>query len=162
MNIFLLGNGFDLQHGFPTKYINFLNIVHFLQNHYDESMKTVADVLSDSRLQEKDGWIAKSYEKLGWAYNGVELHKEDVKQIVNEAKNNFWFKYLFNSYNKDLGWIDFEKEIAKVINVLSDYFVYDKVNFDNKWNGDNDLNQLFHHYLILCLDFLFYMKSVKM
>ena len=134
MNVFLLGNGFDLQHGFPTKYINFLNVVNFLQNHYDESMKTVADVFSDSRLQEKDGWLVKSYEQLGWAYKGVKLRKEDVEQIISESKNNFWFKYLVSTYNKDLGWIDFEKEIARVIEVLSDYFAYDDINFDNRWN----------------------------
>lgn len=135
MNVFILGNGFDLQHGFPTKYINFLNVIWFLRNHYDESMKTVADVFSDIRLQKKDGWIAKSYEQLKWAYKNVRLKKETVDKIVSAANNNFWFRYLSSSYNKDLGWIDFEKEIARVIDVLSDYFYYDKINFDDKWNS---------------------------
>ena len=30
MNVLLLGNGFDLNHMFPTSYINFLNTVNFL------------------------------------------------------------------------------------------------------------------------------------
>ena len=30
-----LGNGFDLQHHFPTKYINFLNVVEFLKIYYN-------------------------------------------------------------------------------------------------------------------------------
>ena len=35
MNVFLLGNGFDLYHKLPTKYINFLNTVEFLRNYYN-------------------------------------------------------------------------------------------------------------------------------
>lgn len=31
MKVLLLGNGFDLNHKFPTSYINFLNTVMFLK-----------------------------------------------------------------------------------------------------------------------------------
>ncbi|MBO5338897.1 MAG: hypothetical protein J6A96_04275 [Clostridia bacterium] len=47
MDVYVIGNGFDLQHLLPTKYINFLNVVNFLISYYDkENMKTVGDVFS--------------------------------------------------------------------------------------------------------------------
>ena len=41
MNVLLLGNGFDLNCGLPTKYINFLQIVDFLE----QNKKKVKEIL---------------------------------------------------------------------------------------------------------------------
>lgn len=46
MDILLLGNGFDLYHKLPTKYINFLNTVKFLQNNFSETDMTTIDLFS--------------------------------------------------------------------------------------------------------------------
>ena len=32
MNILVIGNGFDLAHGLPTKYEHFLNLLSYLKN----------------------------------------------------------------------------------------------------------------------------------
>lgn len=90
MNILLIGNGFDLAHGLPTKYGDFLefcrseirkeyavrNARKFSLNHFDEKEFEVADLV----------------------------------------KNNIWIDYFleFNMHKKDK-WIDFESKISNVI-----------------------------------------------
>lgn len=111
MNIFLIGNGFDLSHGLPTKYENFLHVVDFLVQNYDSNMVTVGSVLGDDRLQEKDALIKKCYERYAAAYNDTLLSKDRINKLVEMAKKNVWFSYLLESFDEDLGWIDFEKEV---------------------------------------------------
>ena len=65
MNIFLIGNGFDLHHKFPTRYIDFLHTVHFLVQNKDDEFVTVGDVFSNDSLQETDIFIKDAYEKHG-------------------------------------------------------------------------------------------------
>lgn len=38
MNIFLVGNGFDLYHGLPTKYENFLHTMEYIINHKNDDL----------------------------------------------------------------------------------------------------------------------------
>ena len=57
MNVFLLGNGFDLHHKFPTGYLNFLNTLSFLVENYDDSINTVGQVFGNQELQKKDAFI---------------------------------------------------------------------------------------------------------
>lgn len=114
MNILLLGNGFDLFHNLPTKYINFLNTVNYLSNTNWVNVTTVGDIFESLKLQEMDAGIAKSYLKYKSAYDKAPLNYEIVKKFISLARNNIWFKYLLKSFNKDIGWIDFEKEISTV------------------------------------------------
>ena len=115
MNILLLGNGFDLFHNLPTKYINFLNIVDYLAHTNWGNVRTVGDIFESLKLQEMDAGIAKSYNKYKSAYDKAPLNYDVVERLSSLARSNIWFKYLLNSFNKDIGWIDFEKEISTVI-----------------------------------------------
>lgn len=114
MNILLLGNGFDLFHNLPTKYINFLNTVDYLAHTNWVNVATVGDIFESLKLQEMDAGIAKSYNKYKSAYDKAPLNYDVVKKLFSLARNNIWFKYLLKSFNKDIGWIDFEKEISTV------------------------------------------------
>lgn len=123
MKILLLGNGFDLYHYFPTRYDNFLHTVEFLQKYYDETtISTVGDVFGDERLTNTDNFIPQCYEKYSSVYNGFELDVDKIKQIVSLSKDNVWFKYFLSVFNKELGWIDFEREIATVIHIFEEFF----------------------------------------
>ena len=119
MNVFILGNGFDLQHGFLTKYINFLNIIEFLTENYDEKkMNTIGDVLSSPLLQQKDTDVKNSYELHKDIYYSSYLDPSKTSFLIQKAKENLWFQYFLSSVNKDVGWIDFEKEIGEVVEVF--------------------------------------------
>lgn len=123
MNILLLGNGFDLYYQLPTKYNNFLNTVEFLLNNYSDSdIKTIGDVFKSEVLQQNDSFIRNSYQKYQDAYNTVELDELKIKELLKLMKDNIWFKYLVKSFNKDVGWIDFEKEISLVVNSFRNFF----------------------------------------
>lgn len=113
--IFLLGNGFDLGHGFPTKYENFLHTLEFLTQYYNAEMKTIGNIFQTERLQTIDKGIKQCYSMYGKSYDEIEMSAERIEKLVFKAKNNQWFNYLLNTLNEDIGWIDFEKEIAEVV-----------------------------------------------
>lgn len=115
MNILLLGNGFDLYHGLPTKYVNFLNTVSYLANSSQKDIKTVGDVFGKTELHKNDRGIASSYQKYKATYDKVPLDNKAIQKIVEIGKKNIWFSFLLKSFNKDIGWIDFEQEIAIVV-----------------------------------------------
>ena len=53
MNIFLVGNGFDLHHKFPTRYIDFLHTMGFLIQNKDETYTTIGKIFGNADLQQK-------------------------------------------------------------------------------------------------------------
>lgn len=120
MNVLLLGNGFDLNCLFPTKYINFLNTVNFLRNNSSESFMTVSDILGHTDLHQKDTFIEKCYTNHKDIYSLVPVRKEDIDSLVSMANSNMWYTFLSESYNEDIGWIDFESQIDSVINALQE------------------------------------------
>lgn len=81
----------------------------------DGEVKTVGDIFGNEKLQANDEWIAKSFEKYQDAYNKTAVSAELIQELVSLSKENMWFSYLLKSFDSDLGWIDFEKEIAVVI-----------------------------------------------
>lgn len=129
MNIFILGNGFDLSHFLPTKYENFLHTVLFLQKNYNSSMQTVADVLGNPELCQNDNFILKCFNKHKESYKKVQINSEDINHLLDIANKNIWFSYLTKSFNEDLGWIDFEKEIAVVVKAFINFFEDVTLNF---------------------------------
>ena len=120
MRILLIGNGFDLMHDLPTKYENFVHTINFLKRYYTSDMKTVGSILGNAQLQEVDKWISRCYSryKAGWDQSPVS--DEDLKKLINNATKNMWFSYLSESLDEDLGWIDFEKEVAFVVRTLTE------------------------------------------
>ena len=129
-SILLLGNGFDLNHMLPTKYQNFLQITDFLTRHYSNEMHTVGDVLSCDVLQQQAFDIETIYSSHAEVFDSTELDKKIVERLIAGAKSNVWFKYLLKCYNKDLGWIDFEKEIAIVLDVFYKFLSEDSPRFN--------------------------------
>ena len=111
MDVLLLGNGFDLHYNLPTKYQNFLHVVDWLIHHYNADVMTIADVFGDEELQKDDPYLSGCFKLYEDICSNIGLDNEKIIQIVDVCKENIWFNYLLKSYNKDLGWIDFEREI---------------------------------------------------
>lgn len=122
MNILMIGNGFDLAHGLPTKYKDFLNFVQV----YEECYQTE---IIDSKIVEADSDIKKFIRELfelryndGDSIRDVENRpkRESAKKLIEELHelihDNFWIEYFLqcSMYQKE-NWIDFESEISKVI-----------------------------------------------
>lgn len=107
MNILVIGNGFDLAHGLPTRYESFLNwikaVKYKMENDYD--MKSFDWKENDSQIRsfisnEEDA----SYLSECW------------KELI---KKNRWVEYFLccDTY-QEKGWIDFEIEMSNMIQVL--------------------------------------------
>lgn len=110
MNILLVGNGFDLAHGLPTKYTDFLKFVKVIRQ--------VLQMENDIEFSSIDGADMNSQIKLLIELTVEELleQKLDWESLII---HNFWIEYFFRApmYQKE-NWIDFEYEISKVIQNL--------------------------------------------
>ena len=119
MKTLLIGNGFDLHHYLPTKYSNFINTVNYLITNYTGEMKTVGHVFGAHKLQEMDPSISDSYKIHHLIFHKTLLPMEKAVELINLGKDNKWFQFLSKGINESNGWIDFEKEIARVIDIFS-------------------------------------------
>lgn len=127
MNVLLLGNGFDLYHYLPTKYINFMHTMKFLIEADDLIIyKTVGHVFGSSKLRAMDSFISDCYENNRRAFDVVKIDQETLISMVNNAKQNSWYLFFCNRCTEDIGWVDFEKEIEYVVNI------FDKLTEDYK------------------------------
>ncbi len=115
MKILMLGNGFDLYHKLPTTYLCFLQTVKLLSEitEVPENIACVFEELKGKCKNIDNSYNA--YRDFYKKYSFDRLDEERIKHLQLLSNKNIWFNYLWNTYNKDIGWIDFEKEIAKVI-----------------------------------------------
>lgn len=119
MKILMLGNGFDLYHKLPTTYLSFLQTAHFISE-MEKTPDNIAEVFSELRKDCKE--INTSYSAYEEFYKNYHFDEPDKRQLIELkaiVKENDWFFFLWNIYNKDVGWIDFEREISKVLSMFS-------------------------------------------
>lgn len=126
MNILMLGNGYDLNYKLPTSYRNFLLTIDFLLKHNINDIHTIDDVFGNTDLQAQDLFIENSHKSYKEIYEQTILGEEILKRLVDISKNNPWFLYFIESFNKNVSWIDFEKEIAFVVKCFEDFFPMQK------------------------------------
>lgn len=81
MKVLLLGNGFDLNHKFPTSYINFLNTITFLRETDRDKLSTIGHVFGNEKLQKKDSFIKECYKKHSRIYDGVTIDVRNSDEI---------------------------------------------------------------------------------
>lgn len=128
MNILVLGNGFDIAHGLPTKYEHFLKFVEVFERCKD---------LGLNKKSFKEEWEKASDEEkpIVVELGNLSDKKSDIfKEIKGLVENNMWIQYFFNVYEsrkvegKD-GWIDFESEISEIVKDFDDVkkIVYEKI-----------------------------------
>lgn len=122
MKILIVGNGFDLAHGLPTRYIDFLNFISKIQkissNTGELNKYKLRELSQDEKLNEFD----RSYLKK----NLLKCNEPNLplKELIKLSYENFWIEH-FNEKKKILneGWIDFELEIANVIKNFHQFYI---------------------------------------
>lgn len=103
MNLLIIGNGFDIAHGLPTKYINFLEYIEDFLN-YKENNSNISETDRLSYIKELEKTNTATY--------------NEFYSLVND---NYWINYFIYLKSENLldeGWIDFEKEISRIVQVL--------------------------------------------
>lgn len=116
MNILIIGNGFDLAHGLPTKYEHFLK--------YVDAFKRFKDTCKQESV--KSEWETANEEDKKFILHFANLYEQKTKifkEIETLILNNVWINYFWEIYRnrgvagKD-SWIDFESEISRIIQTL--------------------------------------------
>lgn len=123
MKVLIIGNGFDLAHGLPTKYGDFLTFC-----------KTITRVFTyDSGSGEK--FYKNNVENLPFPkctkdeiYAAFESRKKNFNKYIVEFNDrlngNVWYDYFTklveNKLVRGANWIDFEREIRDIIKYLDE------------------------------------------
>ncbi len=115
MNILILGNGFDLAHGLPTKYTDFLEFVKRVK--ILMPLKTKKIRYSKFSKEYLDDWSINREVKEYFAKIIKERLDVNIEnELFQLVKDNFWLDYFIQCKNYiEEGWIDFEKEISNKI-----------------------------------------------
>lgn len=132
MKILLIGNGFDLEHGLPTAYRDFLEFCKRVNVIYTARVKVTPGVYKREYL---DSWETAPYIKnvLLEAFRGrscketkaiftfVEASTKNalLNEMYTYIDKNTWLEYFLEQCS-GIGenWIDFEAEISRVIQAL--------------------------------------------
>lgn len=116
LNILIIGNGFDLAHGLPTKYEHFLK--------YVDAFKRFKDICKQESV--KTDWETTNEEDKRFILHFANLYEQKTnifEEIETLISDNVWINYFWEVYRnrgtagKD-GWIDFESEISRIIQTL--------------------------------------------
>ena len=106
--ILVIGNGFDIEHGLPTKYTDFLEGLRWFKENCDDN----GEFVSENRSWEHGQSL---YDSLKGRGVNQEFHTLGI--------NNYWTEHFLNIYNPNedttKGWIDFEGEILTRIRYFS-------------------------------------------
>lgn len=113
MNILIIGNGFDLAHGLPTKYEHFLKFTKAYEKYRPicvpgRSVKTEWEVASDE-----------DKEFLLYFANLCDQKKKLFAELGKLISQNLWLEHFYVVEIEE-GWIDFESEISKIIQTLDE------------------------------------------
>lgn len=118
--ILIIGNGFDLAHGLPTAYKDFMQFCNVVQTILlDKECTSISDAIENADIHSKIKAVIESE-----LNNDTGILKNQTIQMVQELEGciqeNIWYKY-FQKIEKDMrgdNWIDFESEISEVIEYL--------------------------------------------
>ena len=103
MNILIIGNGFDLAHGFPTSYKDFLDFITAFKKFKEYKINREIHI---------DNNIFSSY------LDNLYTEKRTLfDELSNLIENNSWIKHFEQTSIKNQ-WVDFEKEISEVIQIF--------------------------------------------
>lgn len=131
-NVLVLGNGFDLYHFLPTRYVDFLHVVRRLAELKTEGKLERCQFINyvlgpASPIYNQDVYIQKCYEIHMQKMKSVELDQGKIQELAAIAETNTWIRYFQTRLEKDIGWIDFEKEIGQVLSAVQRLFVLDSI-----------------------------------
>lgn len=134
MNILVVGNGFDLAHGLPTRYWDFMEFVLVFKYLERNTREKVKNHPVFCKLNENIKEYLLSDEIINFSN-----HTEILKEFDKLVNNNIFIEYFGGRVDlQNKGWIDFEFEISEIIKsldylleLINDKHRMGKVNIDN-------------------------------
>ena len=127
MNILLIGNGFDLAHGLPTKYTDFLEFVKMIKIIKEKNIFNDGFAISDAECNVDNGKLHQDIRLTILNKANDNKLEGDSKELIDCINHNIWIEYFLqcDSFLKE-NWIDFESEISRIIKIIDNnsYFAY--------------------------------------
>lgn len=122
----IVGNGFDLYHGLPTRYTDFLffakNWKVFKDEYFKHDKKGAASEGETIKVRLSEG-NALSVDSLLDFASHVELYSEEHIEYLNEhLQDNAWLTYFDKISLPGRNWIDFEAEIERALNQIESFY----------------------------------------
>ena len=128
--ILIIGNGFDIAHGLPTRYGDFIEFLAAFESLYDtyalKNQKLTDEEFNSIKTEKLNFKLTKMLHALfvcgRYVYhpNGM-LSVDDpiLSRLYDVINSNAWFEYFYALYEKKkmkgLNWIDFEAEMSEII-----------------------------------------------
>ena len=129
MNMLIIGNGFDLAHGRPTKYEDFLKFAESIMRIQSFAGSDAEFQTSLSGLKEEVKEYVLNLRKdteISQINGQVHSHNKILREIWDCLNENIWYKYFQMLIEKDKmrgkGWIDFESEVLLIIKFFDERF----------------------------------------
>lgn len=117
--ILVLGNGFDLAHYLPTKYDHFMTAMQAIVKSKNKEIDF--DELFADYLKNDDEFFLRAKEL--YKTDEFKLSESLVNNFKEKLENNSWFQY-FSKYLENVEtWIDFESEIEKTLEFVSNLLI---------------------------------------
>ena len=132
MNILVIGNGFDLAHGLPTKYTDFLEFCKMIEAVYTVGKNRKPEDIWKNLMLEVSNNEEGLRQLLSELYSismvskdrnekGVIVTNTIYDEFNRNIENNDWIDYFLQcDMHGDENWIDFESEISEVIQSIED------------------------------------------
>jgi hypothetical protein len=148
----MIGNGFDLAHGFPTKYVDFLDFCGKVIRIYEYPMERQCSEYEQKNLSH---WNIpediKEVLRKAFASRKITSEKREIttgnkllNDFYNLIKSNFWVNYFrMNSKYQKENWIDFENEIGRIIKSL-DFDMHGK---ERQFELDDEIDKVSNEFL---------------
>lgn len=115
MNILVIGNGFDLAHGLPTGYMDFLDWIVGEYEFFD-ILKQEQSEITKGRKKPKLNIPEKRETSI--CINRRIEHQIELWDCMDD--NNWIEHFLYRNMGQKRNWIDFETEISNVIKSIED------------------------------------------
>lgn len=166
LNILVIGNGFDLTLGWPSKYTDFLNFIKVFRIAYNnrdyQDARVPEECIKDlsnriDRYLHKDE--KKKLESLKPFWDGFSkaFESREANQVFRDFHfciyENRWIEYFEYRYDRQLiageNWIDLEKEIKEAIKVLENdsiAIVNSESFFNDTYEVNNTIKDLIKKY----------------
>lgn len=114
MRILIIGNGFDLAHGLPTTYKNFLDTISNLEFIVNSKNKNEVMDFRKLKLRINNDALCKLIQK---NYDNI-IKNENIKEIIELFKDNIWEEYFVDLKGTNPNWVDLEDAILKMIQYI--------------------------------------------
>ena len=129
--ILILGNGFDLAHGLPTKYSHFLDFCRIVDKMWNYISSTDEKKINEFKEKWINNWETTTTIKDAFLKECDKIRNINptgkspvIREISKLIRDNIWYRYFINIYEdscmKGENWIDFESEIRLIIKIVDE------------------------------------------